>query len=244
MSTRATKSGFAAEAQKKVSDIRLLFCWHIAFKTVLVQSFHFILFSNDHLWGLWLTFDMRVNHNLTQAITKPKNACKMKDVRICAMVSDTANNMFISSDKWKENQYVATFKNVQRKHSLGAENEWLSHKKNEAWLCSSSCSGRSYRPFRAHKLFYERCGPTWLCNAQTTQENLCPSNMYSREKTWQIILCRGVNCFLWRSLKYVDIEDDSRIAAYLIVSLICVTCDTSCSLGINTFIMHICRHSC
>ena len=49
MSTRATKSGFAAEAQKKVSDIRLLFCWHIAFKIVLVQSFHFILFSNDHL---------------------------------------------------------------------------------------------------------------------------------------------------------------------------------------------------
>ena len=66
---------------------------------------------------------MRVNHNLTQAITIPKNVCKMKDVRICAMVSDTANNMFISSDKWKENQYVATFKNVQRKHSLGAENE-------------------------------------------------------------------------------------------------------------------------
>ena len=34
MSTRATKSGFAAEAQKKVSDIRLLRCQHMAFKTL------------------------------------------------------------------------------------------------------------------------------------------------------------------------------------------------------------------
>ena len=49
MSTRATKSGFAAEAQKKVSDIRLLRCQHMASKTVLLPSFHFFLFSNDHL---------------------------------------------------------------------------------------------------------------------------------------------------------------------------------------------------
>ena len=42
MSTRATKSGFAAEAQKKVSDIRSLHCQHMAFKTVLVASFNFI----------------------------------------------------------------------------------------------------------------------------------------------------------------------------------------------------------